>query len=354
MDPVVVAGGTPAAPAAASAPPPSASEAAVAANDFPAFRTAERAQRATGTPASPSAASTPAEPAAQVASTDASLEAASEPAKPKGAKARTAVLDAEIKDLQDKLKLRANLREELERRPADAKPAAPSAATAPATTTAAQEYKRYMAMPACPKLKDFDSIEEHSAAVAVFINDTRDTERATAGRQREQQRAAATTQQQRATTFSERLQAAAAADPTFVDAVSPEIMGLEPMEKAIALRKPITVDHGIAEEIIDSAVGPQLMRHLTDHPEDLAALRQAKNPRELARLVGQIEQPYLATPAAAAAPLKTVTDVAAPPTTLGTRPAASADPDPSRRAVINNDFTAFRASERAKRAGASR
>jgi hypothetical protein len=76
----------------------------------------------------------PAPAAAQPASTDARPPTGSAPVKGKGVKARSAELDAEIVGLQDKLKLRAALREELAQRPVavpDVTPAASSPAAAP-------------------------------------------------------------------------------------------------------------------------------------------------------------------------------------------------------------------------------
>lgn len=126
------------APVAESSPAPVAAPA-------PSLETMSSADRAhwrlTGEKPSSSSASdvvaesSPAPAGDQPASTDASNPVASEPTKGKGVKARSAELDAEIAALNDRLKLRATLREELARldppQKQDAPTAAPSTATAP-------------------------------------------------------------------------------------------------------------------------------------------------------------------------------------------------------------------------------
>lgn len=144
-------------------------------------------------------------------------------------------------------------------------------------------------------------------------------------------------QHQRATTFSTQLTEARTADPTFLEKVSPEILALKPFGALVAGEQP-SVNNAIAEELIDSPVAAQLMVHLSTHPDDLAKLRACQTPRSLARAVGLLEAQYAGKPAAAA-PLKTIPGAPAPPTTVGTRPAASADPVAS--AISRRDQAAY-------------
>jgi hypothetical protein len=146
-----------------------------------------------------------------------------------------------------------------------------------------------------------------------------------AARAHEEGRRQSDAQHQRATTFSTQLTEARTADPTFLEKVSPEILGLKPFAALIAGEAP-SVDNAIAEELIDSPVAAPLMVHLSTHPDDLAKLRACQTPRALARAVGLLEAQYAGKVAAAAPLLKTIPGAPAPPVTIGTRPAASADP----------------------------
>lgn len=109
----------------------------------------------------------PAKPVDQAASTDATPKPASEPGKPKekGAKARTAELDAEIAGLQEKLRLRKFLNEELDRRPKDDKPADSSPAPVKAKP---RDFERYEAMPDAPKVRDYEDYGQWSVDMAAF------------------------------------------------------------------------------------------------------------------------------------------------------------------------------------------
>lgn len=106
---------------------------AVASRDQAAFKRASRVER-TAVLSDAVAASSPATPVDQAASTDASPAPASEPGKGKGPKARSAELDADIQEMREKLKLRATLREELDR-------IAPSRTDAPAASSPAQTVR---------------------------------------------------------------------------------------------------------------------------------------------------------------------------------------------------------------------
>lgn len=157
------------------------------------------------------------------------------------------------------------------------------------------------------------------------------------GRQRQQVQQQ---QQERATKFHERLAAARTADPDFATKLSPDISGLRPYA-AEAEGAEFTVNHAIAEEIVDSEHAPALMLHLSTHPDDLATLRATSSPRALARAIGRLEAKLAAPPQPATPKPNTVTAAPSPGTSLGGKPAAQADAVTS--AVTTNNFSKFRA-----------
>jgi hypothetical protein len=344
---------TPDAPIAASSPAPTAApdpitaaDKAVATSDVAAYRAAKLQER-TGTPpiADHSAASAAATPVDPAASTDATTTAAaSEPAKGKGAKARSAELDAEIVQLRDRLKLRAELRAELDRREP------PKLQDAPAVSSAAK---------APEKFPDYAAyLDQHPDAPLEQWLDARDEWRDTQrdSKARAQSEAAQRTTAQTARTEKVRSQIATkvAADPEFLARVKPEILDLKPFD-ALAPGEAGGPLNAIAEEILDSPVMPDLLVHFSEHPEDLDRLAQLRDPRALVREFGKLEARFDTTPATAtsAAPRpKTITDAPAPPTTLGSRPSEAIDPVTA--AVVSGDQSAFKAAKHQQRLAAVR
>lgn len=164
-----------------------------------------------------------------------------------------------------------------------------------------------------------------------------------AARAQEEGRRQHDAQHQRATTFSTQLTEARTADPAFLEKVSPEILGLKPFAALVAGEQP-SVNNAIAEELIDSAVAAQLMVHLSTHPDDLAKLRACTTPRSLARAVGLLEAQYVGK-SAVVAPLKTIPGAPAPPSTVGTRPAARVDAVDS--AISRRDYASYKREQNA-------
>jgi hypothetical protein len=242
---------------------------------------------------------------------------------------------------------------------------APAAPAAPATPEKKEPaYKRYLAMPDAPKLADFDSVEEHSAAMAVFIDEQRTEERATADRQRTESDSLTEAQRIRSDKFVKQLHDARATDPEFVNKLTPEVRNdvkpfaaLKPGEAS----GPINV---IGEQVYDSPIAPKLLLHFSQHPEDLkrlitvpadiqalpAAARVRAHTqwmvREFGKLEGRLESP--ATPAAPSTPKpKTLTDAPPAAVDLGRRPAEAADPKAG--AVKRGDTRAYREIRRQER-----
>lgn len=354
----------PAAPAPAPAPAAepvtqSAAHAAVASGSTREFRAARRAERA-GTPLPAVTATAAPEPVTDTntpAPTTGTPAPAPAPVDPQLSKRQQEANERTRRAVEAAT---ADLRRELDA--VRAQLPKPAATTPPAAPTPSEPaWKKYHDHPDAPKLADFDSLSEHSAAMAHFVMEQANAERAQASQQQELTSA----QQARAGKFVEQLQAAKVADPEFTNKLTPEVRalkpfsGLQPGEGA----GPLNV---VAEQVFDSPIAPKVLLHFSQHPEDLRRLAtvpehlrslpaaaQAEQHiqwivREFGKLEGRLETP--ATPGPA--PLKTLTEAPAPPTTLGTRPAEAADPMAA--AIRNGDTSAYRRMRREQRAAGVR
>lgn len=313
---------------------------AVVAGDVSAYREARRAERF-GKPLDAKAESSPAQPVEQAASTEVNADPASETGKPrKNAETRVQELLAERNQLREK----AERAERLERELAELRRTAPQpdvkpAVSSPATAETFPSYDTYL------QQHPDASYEDYIDARADFRADLRlKTAREQEVRERQQQELTKA-QKERAEGFRQRIEAVKAQDPAFIDSLSADVKALKPFDALLPGEQP-TAFNAIAEEILSSPVAPQLMRHFTDHPEDLQRLG-AMTPTQLLKEMGKLEAKYADSAKPAPAPLKTVTDAPAPPTQLGTKPAAPADPVEA--AVNSGDVAAFRAARLAQR-----
>lgn len=336
-----------AAPAQPETPPPALTPAhqAVADNDYLAFEHAERAAKS-GTPAP---APTPAEPAKPAPT-------AAAPAPPTEEQRTVSKRQQDINDrIRDSVdRATADLKAENARLRAQLPPDPKAAAPAPAP--AAEKFAKYP-----------DWLEKHpDGDMETWLDERdewRDQQKETANRQRFERDQHARTFHEEASAYSQRMKAAIAAEPAYLTKVSPDLLALEMPEAEVARaqheqRAPrLTVLHDIAAVVRQSEVAPQLLRHLTDHPEAFETLRTARNREDLVRRFGRIEARFLDTPAPAAdvpppALPKTVSDAPPPPPTLGTKPGAPADP--IKGAVAANDYATFERLEFERAAGVRR
>ena len=352
---------TPAAPAAAPVSAPatvSASVDAVTKGDFSAFHDSEAStRRGAPKPSVEVKAETPAAPVAESPATTPTTEARA--------------LSKRQQDTNERIRQAVerateNLRRENEQLRRGSAPAEP--AQAPAQRE--PEWKRYAAMPDAPKLAEFDSVEDHAAAMALFVADVRHEERTAADQARSFSEQLTVAQQARVEAFGAQLEAAKVADPAFVDALTPEVRVLKPFS-ALQPGEAGGPHNVVAEQIFDSPIAPQVLRHLSTHPDILTRLTtmppsilalpraaQAKAHiqwivREFGKLEGQLEAVAdAATPAPAAAPVASPISAAPPPLPTITRAGHSADPKAA--ALAKGDFAAFAAMERADRAAKRR
>lgn len=224
-------------------------------------------------------------------------------------------------------------------------------------------YKRFLAMPDAPKLDQFESLEEHSAAMGLFMAERLMDERmqAAAVEQRDQQLTAAQTA--RVDGFVKQLHAAKS-DPEFVGKLSAEVRALKPFDALLPGESggPLNI---IAEQIYDSPIvdkvlialsadGNKELTRLSTAPAHVIALPPAARAeahirwivKEFNKLEARLESatttPAPAPPAAPANPLSS-----APPPVETLKPGETGDP--LKAAIARGDMGAFHKLETAKR-----
>lgn len=308
----------------------SAVESAVASRDQAAFKEARRAERA-GKPLEPtkataSAAVTPDTPAA---STDALPTPASEPGKPKdkGVSARNRELDDEIQGLQERLRVRKALREELAQQPKGE----PSAVTpaAPATPTK-RDTNRFKALPGFPKSEDYDDFEEFVTAQADFIAEQRLNDFRQESQQQEQvgefKRTTAAMLSKGRESFDDFDAVLGAADAA----------GME-------------FPPHVVRRVLSQERGHEIAYALAKQAGNRALWERIADPVEFGLFVGET---LSSSKADAPSSVPSFTQAPAPPRVLGGKPADAADPIAS--AVARHDVAAFRAERARERQAALR
>lgn len=372
------AGASPAsAPAPDSAPPipasVSAERAAAETGDFGAFDRAAIARRqGKPLPEVPHPAPAPAQAAG--GGTGAAAETNADPGTRTVSRRQQAINDYERRIAEQEQRIRA-----LETRPRpEPSPGQPSGQPPPDPTTsptaqspaetAKQRVARYLALPEAPKVEDFDTYPEYTAAQTLFLNDRLQAEQAEVADQRAHQQQQHERLIARDQAFRERLTAAKAADPAFVEQLSDEAKNLGGID--YARRSGVTPGpvHIIGELLYDSPQAVPFLRYISADPQALAQLVAlpeaiARMPpqwrakahidhlvTEFRRLEGRLA--YEASLAAAdpargdEAPPSTVSAAPPPPPTL-TKAGRSADP--GRSALERGDFAAYDAAEMARK-----
>ena len=146
----------------------------------------------------------------------------------------------------------------------------------------------------------------------------------------------------------ERVAAARAADPEFDAKIAPELLAIETREAAIANRRIPGPDNDFASEIAKSEFLPQILLHVSEHPDVLDTIRTLETRRAVMKFVAKLETRF--EQAASVAPIhspKTISSAPAPGTPIGTRPTSASDPIAN--AVRAGDVTAYRAARLAER-----
>jgi hypothetical protein len=338
---------TPAAPAqptAAPTPTISAARHAANANDFAAFEKADVAAR-TGKPlpavsAEPAAATPPAETSAPGAPAAPTLSKRQQDINDR---AQRAVESATATLREENARLKAQLDAHAAPRREEPKPETPPAPTEP-------EYKRFLALPGAPKLRDFESVEEHAAAMSFFMAKTLHEETATAQRQKDTTAKGEALKAERRQAFDTRVEELTQSDPDIVSKILPIAQDLS--------SRPDRPHYVVGQMALVSPVGPHVLRYLHEHPQELDALvalpphMRDLPPHDIAKahipwimsafakIEGRLEDQIKASssasaPAAPAAVPSTITAAPPPPPTLSR---AGSTVDPKDAAFKRGDF----------------
>ena len=171
-------------------------------------------------------------------------------------------------------------------------------------------------------------------------------------------------QQTRVQKFADQIQTASTADPEFANRLTPEVRALRPFA-ALAPGEPGGPDNVVADQLFDSPIAPQVLRHFSEHPEALARLiampteiqampqrvRTHHHVQWIVKEFGKIEAALSApttTETPAPAPSKPLTQAPPPAQTLGSRPAPAVDPKTA--AVKSGNTQEYREIRRRERA----
>lgn len=325
--------------------------------DFAAFADAHTANRKGAPQAKVAAAPNPSEPAAPV-TTEPAQQTQPPPISRRQQDANERIRQAVERATADLIAENARLKQQVQPRQA-AQPQTQQPAPQPETP----EWERYAALPGAPNQNDFDDYAKFTAALSLFIADTRYAEREAAGQARQTHDELTAAQRARVDTFTQQLDSARVADPEFVSKLTPEVRALKPFD-ALAPGEPSGPANVVAEQVFDSPIAPAVLLHFSQHPEALARLTSVPDsikalPRAaqakahiqwIVREFGKLEATLdTAAPAAASAPAPAASPVtsAPPPVPALTRAGSTANPKDT--ALARGDFAAFQDADRAER-----
>jgi hypothetical protein len=155
------------------------------------------------------------------------------------------------------------------------------------------------------------------------------TERATA--------AAEAQRDQKVSGWKQRATAAFNEDPEFwKTSVDPELVSLKPLE-LLGPHDQVTVGNLLGQELLESPLAPEIIRYLTEHPEEKAALAAFNTVPLMARAIGRLEATLGKRPSSSPQPVTPPSSSAPPPAqTVGSR--RSTPVDESDDALIQGDF----------------
>jgi hypothetical protein len=231
------------------------------------------------------------------------------------------------------------------------RPAAP--APAEPATPPEPEWKRIAKLPNAPKLAEFDSVEEHAAAMALFVSQTREQDRQTA---------AATDQRTRALhdqtqTFATRLHDAREADPDFLTKIPPQLLHVKPLS-ALTPGEPFTFGNVVMEAAFHASSPAALLTHLHSHPDEAArigALPVDRQLWELGQLAGRLAVPSSPSPAAMPpAPPPPPSPISSFPSPQPALTRAASVADPTQAALTRHDVPGYLAARQAERLAKAR
>lgn len=217
-------------------------------------------------------------------------------AKPKeDPEARIKQMTARQRDAERRAEAAERRAQELEARLAAPRTPTPQDDPAQRRESPQQEWQRLKALPGAPKEDDFDSYADFTAALGVFIADTRMAQREQRATQQAAIHHAHRERQARTEKFTQAIDAAVKADPAFVASIAQEVLSLPTFDALRPGERP-RAQHFIGEELMRSEVPERLMRFWTEHPEEFQALASLP-PREITRRMAIAEARLTAAPA---------------------------------------------------------
>lgn len=138
------------------------------------------------------------------------------------------------------------------------------------------------------------------------------------------------TERERAQTFQSRIREQIGQEPkAFLAALPQAVLDLRPSH-ALRPDEQLTGANAIADEFLDSEIGPKLMQHFADHPNDLqriATLHPIQAIRELA-ILGHTLRPDAAKDTASASAAPVISKAKPPLKTVGSSPVVRDDEPP--------------------------
>jgi hypothetical protein len=309
---------------------------AVAENDVARFREARRAERS-GTPLSP----TP--PADSSPAPDASADSSSvkPEKKPAGHVGNADTRVAEL--LAERAQLRAELEHERRQRsqPQETRPT-PASEPAPASPETFPSYDTYLQTHPDASYETYlDERSDFRVQKGVEAALKADREKAA----KEQTRHAITKgAQERQASFAKQIEDAETATPGFRESLHDDVKRLPCLDD---VRDPATGQfttrptpyHWIGQRILESPQATSLLRHFSDHPEDLHRIARLA-PDDAVEAFVELRLQVTGKAAPPAPTPKTVTSAPPPAIQLGNRPAVPSDPIDS--AVASGDVRAYR------------
>lgn len=285
----------------------------------------------------------PAEPGA---STDAERKAASEPAdhgkkKGKGLDSRKQQLQAEIAEMNELLRTRAEVRRQLDALDAKPKQDAKEGSSPDGKVTPEQAYAKYANDPGAPDPENFSDLREWGAAMSAFVAEKVAEEKfGQLFDARAQESAAASQQQQELTEAAEvaeqRITADEAVVPDWRERMDPRFAAIPPSRLLPAGAKDSPQSFAKDQIMFESEHPAQLAVFYSDEA-NMAKLMRMSNGRptatpqsimrDIAYQDASFRSPGSRAGAQAAAPaVKTFTKAPNPPTNLGRKPGTAGDP----------------------------
>lgn len=235
-------------------------------------------------------------------------------------------LDAEIATIQEKLKLRRALREELATLDRPAEKTTPPASSAEKPPNQ-REWERFAAMADAPQEAEFSSVRDYTIAMSLFVAEKRDAERAVVARQAAAQTSHLEGVKKVIEDAKGRVEKYREIDPDLESKIDPQLVDITPaslLPRGTAAQP----HHVLMENILRSDFTPQLLVHFST-PEGqaqwLALCKLGSQPDAFLRAFGRIEARFEQSATSMPVP-QHVSSAPKPPAVLGTRPAESTDP----------------------------